>query len=682
MPLTFDELVSASTIGTRTSPIIDISLVKRIKSSIITIVTNLPANTSVLVESNLSLDGGNTWLGWKTLTSGNSIPDLTAGLDVSSAYIQFRYTLTAYYLHTPEVVKTSFTIDASYLDAEWISPAINTQDFSGISDTSSITWDVVLNGGTFEVYTRSRKHNDGLWGDWTAQTKDAKPSVYDHEIQLKAVLKPLLTSTTPIQLDSIGATLIPSGKHAVWVSDVIDVSQALDKSSGHYVTNTLLGDGQQVVYSRSKSTQDGTWSAWNLALVDGTLTHPPDNFIQLMIILSGTTIELKELTVSFDGSASTVPILTGMTPRAEYDFTILKDILIIVNGNDAPRKWDAITASPELLGGTPPIMSMVETHQNRIWGIEAENPSRVRYSGILKPEEWDILDFIDFNPEDGDYITALMRYGQNLIVSKKRSMAVLTGDKSSNYAVVWLEGDHGATGKNAITSADKYVAFVAQDGIRFSDLTTSVLATERLLPSWENINHRRLNQAAMVYWRHYLLVALPSKNSLYNNIVWAYDFLRNSWAIYTGWTISNFVKFHQYGEDVLLATDSMEGQVYEIMVDIYDDAIPVEYKWRSKDFHFKYPERYKLFRNIFLDLEGTKEASNIEMDLIVDGVVVGTYTDTLPAGEGVKHTKRVLPPVYGAVLGRELTLELRGRCGIQSISIEYVVRGIYPGGDV
>ena len=44
-----------------------------------------------------------------------------------------------------------------------------------------------------------------------------------------------------------------------------------------------------------------------------------------------------------------------MSLSAEYDFTTLRDDVIIVNKTDLPRKWDAVTDSPVLLGGNPPF---------------------------------------------------------------------------------------------------------------------------------------------------------------------------------------------------------------------------------------------------------------------------------------------------------------------------------------
>jgi len=79
--------------GTRTSPTLDLSPVGTAKSSIIEFTTTTPAGTSVDIETNLSLDGGQTWKGWKTCTSGQPIPDITEGLDLSNAVLQCRQTL-------------------------------------------------------------------------------------------------------------------------------------------------------------------------------------------------------------------------------------------------------------------------------------------------------------------------------------------------------------------------------------------------------------------------------------------------------------------------------------------------------------------------------------------------------------------------------------------------------------
>jgi len=477
--------------------------------------------------------------------------------------------------------------------------------------------------------------------------------------------------------------------YAYWESAPKDVSQASNKASGKAVITQTLNSGKVALYSASSPTSSGTYSDWALALPDGTLQHPPDNFVKTKLKLTDTYPYVLNpgpvvhgLTVTFDGAPSATPILDGMSFGAEYMFTTLKDILVIANGQNAPYKWDGID-TPTLLGGSPPVLDFITTHNNRVWGVDAADKSRVRFSDILDPETWSVLNFIDFNPDDGDYITAMVRIGQDLLVSKQWSMALLTGNATTNYSVVWLDAEQGVTGKRALCNTNKYFTYVAQDGIRFTDFNTHAVASERLLPDWEKINKRRLNQAAMVYWRNYLLVSLPRDNSLYNNTVWAYDMLRNAWSIINGWNVSNWLIFKQYGEEVLLAADSTTGQIYEVMrYSRYDDTEPVAYSVRTKDFTFNAPERYKLFRNINLDLEATTVESPLTVDLIVDGEKVGEYSTIVPADDQAKIHRMILPPLYNAVIGRSLSLALRGRCGIQGIALTYSFGGIVPDEEV
>lgn len=673
MPLTFNELQSSVLTGVRESPVIDISGIRRVRSSILNYGADLPTGTTCLVETNVSFDG-EAWVGWKTATSGNAIPDITP--DTYPKKIQTRVTLTTDSLNLPVFKSLTFELTPAINIQTWTSEEINTEN-AETKPTSKVSWVATSNSGIYTVYTRYAIH-DGEWSNWVLQANNGSVvSNISSKLQFKIDYTPGISVDVIPVVSDFKVDMPALVKRGLWTSDIIDVSQSNDQSTGKVAVTGYAYNGHIQVFSRSKDSGSGTFSTWSIALADGTLTHEPDNFVQLRLLLSGD-VRVDDVTLSFDGVPSVIPLASGMSLSAEYDFTTLRDDVIIVNKTDLPRKWDAVTDSPVLLGGNPPFLSMVETHNNRLWGVDAENKSRVRYSDILDTETWGAFSFVDFNPEDGDYITAILRYGQNLVVSKQRSMALLVGNKSSNYSVSWLDSETGVTGMRGMIAADKYICYVAQDGIRFTDLATSVVSTERLLPEWRKLNLRRLSQASMVYWKNNLFVALPSKDSLVNDQVWVYDFLRNSWSIYKGWKISSWLKFQQYGEEILLGGDSEAGQIYTMLDSTHDDSEAVYYKWRSKDFHFGHPERYKLFRNIYLDIEGTTGDADLEVDMFVDGILTGQYKTIIPNGEGVKHTRRILPPIYNTVLGRILTIEIRTRCGIQGISIEYVVRGAVP----
>ena len=72
-------------------------------------------------------------------------------------------------------------------------------------------------------------------------------------------------------------------KRGLWTSDIIDVSQSNDQSTGKVAVTGYAYNGHIQVFSRSKDSGSGTFSTWSIALADGTLTHEPDNFVQLRL---------------------------------------------------------------------------------------------------------------------------------------------------------------------------------------------------------------------------------------------------------------------------------------------------------------------------------------------------------------------------------------------------------------
>lgn len=681
---TWNNLATAgSKSGTWISQDLDYSAVERIRSSVISWDERDMPDATAIVEVAISHDAGETWLAYQACTNSMAIPGVTVNTFATTSKLRVRITeaTASSRLDSPVINNLHIHIEPVYLDASWTSEEIDISLQDPNADTSFLKWTATLNDGTVTGFMRHRTAIDGVWSDYEQVSANEKWALVSCEkIQFRIDLKSSLTNVNPTTMSRLEIKAIPLHKSGHYMTQMVDISKVVDKTTGKLTLSSDISGGRILIWTRTAATSTGTPSAWENTLPDGTIVSPENNFIQVYLWMTGDTGYVDDLTVAFDGEAAVEAILTGQFIGADYSFTTLKDMLIIADGHDIPHKWDGVNA-PEVLPGSPPVLDCVITHQNRVWGVDANNASRVRFSDILDPETWSALNFIDFNPEDGDKITCLAKNGQDLVVSKRWSMALVTGNATTNYSVTWLDTEQGATGRRAMANANKYFCYVSQDGIRFTDFNTSALASERLIPNWESINKRRLNQAAMVYWHNYILIAMPDGSALYNNTVWMYDFLRNAWLIIRGWNVSAWTVFEQYGEDILLACDSQTGQVYEVMrASTYDDSSPVVYDVRLRDFTFGAPERYKLFRTINLDLESAVEESTLEVDLIVDGVVTGTYTTVIPGGDKVKYQRMVLPPLYNAVIGRSMSLEFRGRVGIQNVAITFSFGGVVPDG--
>ncbi len=459
-----------------------------------------------------------------------------------------------------------------------------------------------------------------------------------------------------------------------WNSPVVNVGTAKDKASGY--ASVEIESGSVSVFSRSAPADNGPWTDWVPVASDGKLLHEADNFVQLRLATFATGVVVKSITVIFDASPNATLLKDELTPNSIYCFKTFRNTLLIANGNDPLQKWDGEAETTSDVEGEPPAFALIEVHQNRLWGIKDNIfPSRLRFTDLLNYESWPALNFIDVSPDDGDVPTALRSNGTYLMIHKSKRTAVLVGDQTENYNITWLEAESGAQGQWAVAQTDRYLSYVAQDGIRFSDLTTSVNAIERLLPDWENINRRLLYKSAQAYWGHLLLTSLPGTGAVTGNTeTWVYDAMRNAWTLRDDWAFSCFTKFNEYGSDVLLAGDATTGQVYKITPEPIHDGVPVEYEWKSKELNFNEPERYKVWSTVYILVEGEKTQRTLQVRFYVDGDLKGGPDLVIPAGEGVVHTVRLFPSQYNAIFGQRLAISLKGSNGVHLITIGYTLR--------
>lgn len=643
--------------------------------------TEKQRTTSTITAEYATSPDGDVWSDYEPIDNGGLVPP--------TEYLKLRFTLTRGTgpLDTPEITSISVAYPEEYVAEGYWTQELDLRDV--VPDSIDLELEFDEPEGTKLTPEYRTKYSDDDWTEWETVPEEGIPSSeIRHYLQVRVKFESNTgTHDRSPRLFHVKYKVTSDTTRGIWTSQAVDVSQAKDKTTGKVSSEIALGQ----VFTQFRYSTDGgsTWSGWEDVLADGSIPAPEDTtHIKIRHTLIDNTPQVSSSTVFFDGEAAVETLLTGLQPNAEYDFTQFRDKVLIANGKDLPRAWSG-DGEPVLLGGSPPAFQMLETHLNRVWGAgDPENPSRLRYSEILDPDTWPALNFIDFNPEDGDEITAIMRYGQQLVVSKRRTMALLTGDRKSNFTVVWLDHDAGAEGFRGIQIVDKYLAYVARDGIRFSDLTKSIRATERLsgaVPGtrgWERLNPRRLNQAALVTQGNYMLASLPGEGSLTNNQVWFFDVLRAAWSIIPDWKVSCWLKFHQYGEEILLAGDAEKGQVYQVMTGRTDaDGSYMEYDFQTKDFDAGVPERYKVFRDCILIVGGVETESPVKVSFIVDGVdhPVPETNTLVPAGDGVVHSIRLIPPVYGAVLGQRISVRVRGRCHLHAIALGMMVRGIVPG---
>lgn len=132
-----------------------------------------------------------------------------------------------------------------------------------------------------------------------------------------------------------------------------------------------------------------------------------------------------------------------------------------------------------------PTSRFVSSHVDRLWCAHTTEggvsyPNRVRFSHPINRESWAEADYIDI-VEGGSGITAIVPFGGNLLVFKKRSVFAILGYSTDTFQVVGLTSEVGAVNATAVAATERAVYFFSwpdglfmYDGQRFMDLFTSI----------------------------------------------------------------------------------------------------------------------------------------------------------------------------------------------------------------
>ena len=640
----------------------------------VTYTSTVPAGTTLTIEYQTALNDG-VWGLWQPLPSGTI---------VSTEHRFFRYRVTleasADLFSSPQLGAVTLSYPRQFKPTgTWIGPVFDLEEIA--PGTTKFLASIVASAGSSASFAVRTADDDRLdWSAWQPIT-DGQAFPVANFIQVGVFLETADIANS-VEVSLITLEALDCALRGLWISAEFDASNAQDKATGK-MTIDVVTPGSSTVTALSRSSSDKLiWTSWAVAQVDGVLDHPPDDFVQVLLVLTpdqnGNRPHAKRLTVSFDGEPSTELVSSEFASGGQFYFGALLDFLVIVNGIDAPRKYDGDTLS--LLGGSPPRGNYVVAHKNRLWMFKG---SRLYFSDLMDVESWPILNFIDINPNDGDSGTGMYPSGDYLVITKSRSVWLLVGDSIDTYSVRRLSAVRGCLAPRSLTMINDMLCMVSDDGVYFSDFTQTVLASERLRLTWEGLNHRRLSQAVTWFHKQKLYVCLPSAGSMVNDTTIVFDTLRQAWYVIAGWGISANTLWTEAGRQVMLMGHSTEGQVSELDRGKNNAGLPIDAVWESKHFDMGYPDIVKRFRDITFMVTPDIQDVPLEVQFIVDG---GTPSDpitvTVPGrpGKGVEVI-RIDPSVLNVGYARSIGFRVRQNTLDAAVGIRAMSMYWYPVGD-
>jgi len=247
---------------------------------------------------------------------------------------------------------------------------------------------------------------------------------------------------------------------------------------------------------------------------------------------------------------------TAPTVVSRVVFEVFNDDLIMAVTDSAaagriPVKWNNQEAGNTYkpLGGTPPMLKFIRTHQGRLWGAgDPVRPDRLHFSGPGNHEEWNgdgDSGALDIDPGDGDSqgITAIFpSFKGRLIVAKGTRLYQIEGTTPEDYKVVPISKGIGCVSHNSCVAVDlDDIYFMSDRGFhslavteKYGDFEGAYLSADiqKTFNAWSK-SKLQFSQGVWIPTLNSVMWAI-SENGTTLDCFWLYDIRFKAWYKWTG----------------------------------------------------------------------------------------------------------------------------------------------------
>jgi len=370
----------------------------------------------------------------------------------------------------------------------------------------------------------------------------------------------------------------------------------------------------------------------------------------------------------WNGSAF-VKFNDSLSQSADMLFETCVNYMVAFNGVDAPWKWDGTTVST--LANAPAEGRYPALHKEKLFCVDADEPSTLKWSNSFEPEEWPEVNYWDIRKGDGDEITCLMpEFAGELIIFKERSIHTLKGTSLDDFALVELESSIGCVGPRAAARHGLQIYFVGNEGLYMTNGMSTVNLSEARIPdTWETINKQYLNKAVVGVWNGLIRFDLPEEDSTYNNFTLFYNPVTQAFWPMRGLNVSCYQTYNNGSRIIFYSGSSSNGYVIEQDTGTEDFGSPIEAYWKGRYYDMGVPELQKKSRKAYIqDSPQTSRRAILSVSLDygeynnLDYNRTEKYTREYLFSPGANRWNHISPMVYH---------NSSGNCEVRGILIPY-----------
>jgi hypothetical protein len=316
------------------------------------------------------------------------------------------------------------------------------------------------------------------------------------------------------------------------------------------------------------------------------------SFTRYLLEAAGTVVR------AFDGTTTTT-VATALTSGLRFGYAEANNKAYFANGTDGLKQWDGTTLTA--IAGAPTGTWYLVWHRNRMYALTGKN-SRLYFSDLGDPTSWPVLNFLDFDVDDGDKLTGMISIDDGgLVLFKERSRHMLKGSGPGNYTSLSIRDDVGCVSHWAIAHVTdmNQVAFLDRSGVYLTNGVSKHLISDAITPDVRAWPQATLTKADMCYFNEHLHLALPNTfGDTANTYLWVWDVRGKGWW---PWTIaaSHLLVHFDGANRYLLASSTTTGQLNKLWTGYNDAGAAINAYWKGKDDDAGEPTRRKRYKRGF-----------------------------------------------------------------------------------
>lgn len=499
-----------------------------------------------------------------------------------------------------------------------------------------------------------------------------------------------------------------------------------DRYPSHIIPNGLftkadnaLVDNNSISKRRGNTAVAATLGAFDI--LGGSAFELANGTKYQIVVLNGSS-NARAYSWTGSGAFSTLG-LANLAKDAQMNFVQASDSLFGFNGTDVIDINSSLSLTKDR-AGVPKGKFGVWFHNYLFTAGVTATPNRLFWSNLGAPTTFTGSDYIDINANDGDVITGLAVFNDELYVFKNNTIWSITGWSGSTFGATTIAGQntnsrifgYGTSSHRSIINTGRnlyYLSFLG--GIpHFRDLGLTVFATTvdqgivslDIETTMNGVNKSQLAKCAGTYDGKLIRWAIPNGSSTFNSLVLNFrpDIqLQSPLGIHRSWTTSSGISVASYWMSTISGRSKIywgdadtAGLINEADTSVYtDNGTAISMDVRTKDYMFD-PNKKSKFKYSYLRYK-SGSAGSLQYKARIDKAVdfslqetlslqgnspglgpTGTFTlgVSILGGSDTVRSRVTLQQLTGGIFGIQFKEVTANFCDIYDYSILGLLKGL------